>query len=207
VLVLCPKKTRRQLAELQSQPEDNIFRQDRFSYDVLCHTDLQRTSGYSFGVPLKPHQLGATTIWSSSTSPTNFRNNEVFKDRETRYQKLMNAVIREGVKTKVLMLSRDARQQSVQRPAQTSFALAYEGEPAIWPRSCVPARTSTKSSAAPRLLSMPGLPFRRGTHPRRHPRRPGLRLFELLDFGHHRPLPEAHRDVLRTKDIGKFPER
>ena len=38
------------------------------------------------------------------TSP-NFRNNDAFKDRETRYQKLLNQVVRQGIKTKVLMLS------------------------------------------------------------------------------------------------------
>ena len=35
----------------------------------------------------------------------NFRNNDAYKDKETRYQKLMRTVIQEGVKTKVLMLS------------------------------------------------------------------------------------------------------
>ena len=35
----------------------------------------------------------------------NFRNNDVYKDRETRYQRLMNMVVKDGVKTKVLMLS------------------------------------------------------------------------------------------------------
>ena len=35
----------------------------------------------------------------------NFRNNDGFKDRETRYQRLMDSVIKAGVQTKALMLS------------------------------------------------------------------------------------------------------
>ena len=35
----------------------------------------------------------------------NFRNNTALKGKETRYQKLMNRIIKSGVKTKVLMLS------------------------------------------------------------------------------------------------------
>src|SRR5690606_30019589 len=57
----------------------------------------------------------------------NFRNNDVFKDRETRYQKLLNKVVREGVKTKVLMLSATPVNNRF-NDLKNQLALAYEGE-------------------------------------------------------------------------------
>ena len=57
----------------------------------------------------------------------NFRNNEAFKERETRYQKLLNKVIHEGVKTKVLMLSATPVNNRF-RDLRNQLALAYEGE-------------------------------------------------------------------------------
>lgn len=77
----------------------NIFAKDRFSYDVLCHTDLSRTSGESFGTPLNRINWGNYDLVVIDESH-NFRNNDAVKDRETRYQKLMNKVIRAGVKPK-----------------------------------------------------------------------------------------------------------
>ena len=57
----------------------------------------------------------------------NFRNNDVYKDRETRYQKLMNKVIRAGVKTKVLMLSATPVNNRFS-DLRNQLALAYEGQ-------------------------------------------------------------------------------
>ncbi len=104
VLVLCPKKLADNWLNYNSNLKTNIFAKDRFNYDVLCHTDLSRTSGESFGIPLNRVNWGNYDLVVIDESH-NFRNNEAFKDRETRYQKLMNRVIRDGVKTKVLMLS------------------------------------------------------------------------------------------------------
>jgi SNF2 family DNA or RNA helicase len=82
----------------------NIFSADRFNYDVLNHTDLSRTSGYSGEINL------ATLNWSNYDlvvidESHNFRNNPPVKGRITRYQRFMNDIIKAGVKTKVLMLS------------------------------------------------------------------------------------------------------
>lgn len=53
VLVLCPKKLADNWLNYNRNLKTNIFAKDRFNYDVLCHTDLSRTSGESFGTPLK----------------------------------------------------------------------------------------------------------------------------------------------------------
>lgn len=127
VLVLCPKKLADNWLNFNRNLKTNLFAKDRFSYDVLCHTDLQRTTGYSFGIPLNRINWGNYDLVVIDESH-NFRNNEAFKDRETRYQRLMNAVIREGVKTKVLMLSATPVNNRFS-DLRNQLALAYEGEP------------------------------------------------------------------------------
>lgn len=126
VLVLCPKKLADNWLNYNRNLKTNILAKDRFSYDVLCHTDLQRTSGESFGTPLNRINWGNYDLVVIDESH-NFRNNDAFRDRETRYQRLMNAVIKDGVKTKVLMLSATPVNNRF-TDLRNQLALAYEGE-------------------------------------------------------------------------------
>lgn len=126
VLVLCPKKLADNWFNYNRNLKTNILAKDRLNYDVLCHTDLQRTSGESFGTPLNRINWGNYDLVVIDESH-NFRNNDAFKDKETRYQKLMNKVIREGVKTKVLMLSATPVNNRF-NDLKNQLALAYEGD-------------------------------------------------------------------------------
>ena len=104
VLVIVPKKLRENWTVYTMNDKRNIFAGDRFNYDVLNHTDLSRTSGYSGEINL------ATLNWSNYDlvvidESHNFRNNPPVKGRITRYERFMNDIIKAGVKTKVLMLS------------------------------------------------------------------------------------------------------
>jgi len=126
VLVLCPKKLADNWLNYNRNLRTNIFARDRFNYDVLCHTDLLRESGKSFGTPLNRVNWGNYDLVVIDESH-NFRNNNAFRDRETRYQRLMNAVIREGVKTKVLMLSATPVNNRF-TDLRNQLALAYEGD-------------------------------------------------------------------------------
>lgn len=126
VLVLCPKKLADNWLNYNSNLKTNIFARDRFNYDVLCHTDLSRSSGISFGIPLNRVNWGNYDLVVIDESH-NFRNNDAFKERETRYQKLMNQVIRQGVKTKVLMLSATPVNNRF-NDLRNQLALAYEGD-------------------------------------------------------------------------------
>lgn len=104
VLVIAPKKLRENWTIYTMNDKRNIFSGDRFNYDVLNHTDLNRKSGYSGEINL------ATLNWSNYDlvvidESHNFRNNLPVKGRVTRYERLMNDIIKSGVKTKVLMLS------------------------------------------------------------------------------------------------------
>ena len=126
VLVLCPKKLADNWLNYSRNLKTNIFARDRLNYDVLCHTDLSRTSGESFGTPLNRINWGNYDLVVIDESH-NFRNNDTFKDKETRYQKLMRKVIQEGVKTKVLMLSATPVNNRF-TDLRNQLALAYEGD-------------------------------------------------------------------------------
>lgn len=126
VLVLCPKRLSENWLTFNRNLKTNHFAKDRFNYDVLCHTDLQRTSGESFGTQLNQINWGNYDLVVIDESH-NFRNNDTFADRETRYEKLMNSVIKGGVRTKVLMLSATPVNNRFS-DLRNQLALAYEGD-------------------------------------------------------------------------------
>ena len=125
VLVLCPKKLAENWLNYNRNLKTNILAGDRFNYDVLCHTDLQRTKGESFGIPLNRINWGNYDLVVIDESH-NFRNN-VSAIKETRYQRLMRLVVKTGVKTKVLMLSATPVNNRFS-DLRNQLALAYEGE-------------------------------------------------------------------------------
>ena len=104
ILVLCPKKLRSNWTSFKENSVTNFLSEDRFNYDVLNHTDLSRDKGKSGDINLETINWGNYDLVVIDESH-NFRNNNAFKGKETRYQKLMNRIIKSGVKTKVLMLS------------------------------------------------------------------------------------------------------
>ena len=104
VLVLTPKKLRENWAIYRLNDKRNILAEDRFSYDLLNHTDLSRDRGYSGEINLE-HVNWSNYDLVVIDESHNFRNNDPRNDRITRYARLMNDIIKSGVKTKVLMLS------------------------------------------------------------------------------------------------------
>ena len=126
VLVLCPKKLADNWLTYRHNLKTNILARDRFNYEVLNHTDLNRTTGASHGIPLNRINWANYDLVVIDESH-NFRNNDAVKERETRYQRLMNQVIRAGVKTKVLMLSATPVNNRF-NDLRNQLALAYEGD-------------------------------------------------------------------------------
>lgn len=111
VLVLCPKKLRDNWTVYRNNSLLNPFIGDRFRYDVLSHTDLSRNGGYSGGIDLATINWGNYDLVVIDESH-NFRNNTPGRKDEngnvvskSRYQRLMDDIIKQGIKTKVLMLS------------------------------------------------------------------------------------------------------
>lgn len=128
VLVLCPKK----LAENWNTYKDNYINnpiaEDRLNYDVLFHTDLSRDSGFSNGLDLERLNWGNYDLVVIDESH-NFRNGGVIsgdEGKENRYLRLMNQVVRAGVKTKVLMLSATPVNNRF-NDLKNQLAIAYEG--------------------------------------------------------------------------------
>lgn len=126
VLVLCPKKLAENWTNYNANLTTNIFASDRFNYDVLAHTDLSRTKGESLGLRLDRINWGNYDLVVIDESH-NFRNADYAEEKESRYQRLMRQVIREGVKTKVLMLSATPVNNRF-NDLKNQLQLAYEGE-------------------------------------------------------------------------------
>ena len=105
VLVLCPKKLRENWLVYRGNRRDNILGEDRLKYDVLNHTDLSRYTGHSGDINLEEVYWENYDLIVIDESH-NFRNNNNSKEnKETRYSRLLNQIIKKGVKTRVLMLS------------------------------------------------------------------------------------------------------
>ena len=104
VLVLCPKRLRDNWTLYKANDRRNFLAPDRFNYDVLNHTDLSRDGGFSGDIDLSHVNWGNYDLVVIDESH-NFRNKAANKGKETRYDHLMRKIIKEGVKTRVLMLS------------------------------------------------------------------------------------------------------
>jgi SNF2 family DNA or RNA helicase len=134
VLVLCPKKLSDNWLTFKENYLNNPIAEDRLRYDVLYHTDLSRERGFSGGIDLTKLNWSNYDLVVIDESH-NFRNGGDYSRRgetrrENRYFHLLNKVIRQGIKSKVLMLSAT--------PVNNGFSdlrhqleLAYEGNPAL----------------------------------------------------------------------------
>ena len=137
----------------------------------------------------------------------NFRNNDVYKDKETRYQKLMNTVIKTGVKTKVLMLSATPVNNHF-TDLRNQLALAYEGESSNLSEKIGIQRSIEEifKSAQKSFNSWSELPPEDRT---------ASAILESLDFDFFKVLDSVTiarsrkhiQTFYDTKDIGEFPER
>lgn len=130
VLVLCPKKLTNNWNTYKDNYVNNPIACDRLRYDVLYHTDLNRTHGKSNGLDLDRLNWGNYDLVVIDESH-NFRNGgkisgDEDNEKENRYLKLLNKVIRAGVKTKVLMLSATPVNNRF-NDLKNQIALAYEG--------------------------------------------------------------------------------
>lgn len=131
VLVLCPKKLTNNWNTYKDNYVNNPIASDRLRYDVLYHTDLNRTHGMSNGLDLGRINWGNYDLVVIDESH-NFRNggkiieNPEEDEKENRYVQLLKKVIRAGVKTKVLMLSATPVNNRF-NDLKNQLALAYEG--------------------------------------------------------------------------------
>ena len=133
ILVLCPKKLYENWNTYRQNYINNPLVKDRFNYDVLFHTDLSREQGFSNDLDLERVNWGTYDLVVIDESH-NFRNGgKISTDengenpKENRYLRLMNKVVKAGVKTKVLMLSATPVNNRF-GDLKNQFQLAYEGK-------------------------------------------------------------------------------
>ena len=213
VLVLCPKKLYDNWQTYKSNYKNNPLAQDRLRYDVLFHTDLSREQGLSNGLDLALLNWGNYDLIVIDESH-NFRNGgKITTDeddanpRENRYLRLMNKVIKAGVRTKVLMLSatpvnnrfNDLKNQlqlayegdqslindklNMDRPIEDIFRSA-QGQYNLW------SNLPNSERTAERLLEMLSFDF--------------FQVLDAVTIARSRKHIEKYYD---TADIGKFPTR
>lgn len=209
VLVLCPKKLAENWNTYKSNYINNPIAEDRLRYDVLYHTDLSREHGSSNGLDLSRINWGNYDLVVIDESH-NFRNGGELRGeegKENRYLRLMNKVVRAGVKTKVLMLSATPVNNRF-NDLKNQLQLAYEGDVALindkldtnrsideifrnaqrafntWNKLEAGERTTEK------LLSMLDFDF-----------------FEVLDSVTIARSRKHIEKYYSTEEIGKFPER
>lgn len=209
VLVLCPKKLSENWNTYKGNYVNNPIAKDRLRYDVLYHTDLSREHGDSNGINLERLNWGNYDLVVIDESH-NFRNGGEISggdQKENRYLRLMNKVIRTGVRTKVLMLSATPVNNRFY-DLRNQLQLAYEGDSSLindkldtkksideifrnaqkafnsWSKM-EPAQRTTES-----LLGMLDFDF-----------------FEVLDSVTIARSRKHIEKYYNTEEIGKFPER
>ena len=204
VLVLAPKRLRDNWTLYQTNDKRNILAADRFNYDVLNHTDLSRDRGSSGDIDLSHINWGNYDLVVIDESH-NFRNKITHKGRESRYNRLMRRIIKEGVKTRVLMLSATPVNNRLS-DLRNQIAFVTEGDDtALLEHGITSIETTTRKAQAQfnRWLTMDELE----KTPSRLIEMLGFDYFTLLD---HLTIARSRRHVEKyygTSETGRFPER
>ena len=213
VLVLCPKKLYENWNTYRQNYINNPLAKDRLNYDILYHTDLSRDHGQSNDLDLERVNWGNYDLVVIDESH-NFRNGgKVSTDengenpRENRYLRMMNKVIKTGVKTKVLMLSATPVNNRF-GDLKNQLQLAYEGKSEVFDELLPTSKgiDDIFRQAQGAYNSWANLPPQNRTTER---------LLRMLDFDFFRLLDAVTiarsrkhiQQYYDTTDIGTFPER
>ena len=208
VLVLCPKKLAENWNTYKDNYVNNPIAADRLNYDVLFHTDLSRSRGFSNGLDLDRLNWGNYDLVVIDESH-NFRNGAGThaNTQENRYMKLMDKIIRAGVKTKVLMLSATPVNNRF-IDLKNQLAIAYEGDSELINRQLNTSKTIEEifKQAQKAFNAWSKLePEERTTDALL--RTLDFDFFELLDSVTIARSRNHIEKYYNTAEIGKFPER
>ena len=204
VLVLAPKRLRDNWTLYKANDKRNVLAADRFNYDVLNHTDLSREGGNSGDIDLSHVNWGNYDLVVIDESH-NFRNKASNKGKETRYDRLMRKIIKEGVKTRVLMLSATPVNNRL-ADLKNQIAFATEGDDTALLEQGIDSIEQTTRKAQ--------IQFNRWLDMPEAERTPGS-LVEMLGFDYftlldHLTIARSRRHIERyygTDETGKFPGR
>jgi hypothetical protein len=204
VLVLVPKRLRDNWTLYKANDRRNFLASDRFNYDVLNHTDLSRDGGQSGDIDLTHVNWGNYDLVVIDESH-NFRNKATHKGRETRYDRLMRQIIKQGVKTRVLMLSATPVNNRL-ADLKNQIAFVTEADDTALDAHGIPSIEATVRQAQ--------LQFNRWLKLEDTDRRPA-RLMDMLGFDYFKLLDlltiaRSRKHIERyygTREMGRFPER
>jgi hypothetical protein len=204
VLILCPKRLRDNWTLYKANDRRNFLAADRFNYDVLNHTDLSRDGGSSGDIDISHVNWGNYDLVVIEESH-NFRNKAAHKGHETRYDRLMRRIIKEGVKTRVLMLSATPVNNRL-ADLKNQIAFITEGDDTALFDHGIPSIEATVRQAqlqfnrwlalddaqrtSSRLMDMLGFDY--------------FKLLDLLTIARSRKHIEKYYGTVET---GRFPER
>jgi len=211
-LVLCPKKLRDNwtIYQAHNNSELNIFLEDRFNYTVLSHTDLSRDRGKSGDIDLEKINWGNYNLIVIDESH-NFRNNTKGKKDEegntiktSRYERLMQDIIKKGVKTKVLMLSATPVNNNLKDLRNQLFFITEDNDTAFQESLNINSVTETLKGAQTTF-----------TNWSKERQRDIRKLLENLNSGFFKLLDEltiarSRRHIKKyynIKQVGEFPKR
>lgn len=204
VLVLAPKRLRDNWTLYKANDKRNVLAADRFNYDVLNHTDLSRDSGISGDIDLSHVNWGNYDLVVIDESH-NFRNKATHKEKESRYDRLMRRIIREGVKTRVLMLSATPVNNRL-TDLRNQIAFVTEGDDTALREqgiSSIEGTTRKAQAQFNRWLAMD------------ESEKTPLKLVEMLGFDYftlldHLTIARSRRHIEKyygTSETGRFPDR
>lgn len=204
VLVLCPKKLRDNWTVYTVNDKRNLLATDRFNYDVLNHTDLTRLRGRSGEINLETLNWGNYDLVVIDESH-NFRNASSTKEGLTRYSRLMDEIIRAGVKTKVLMLSATPVNNRM-NDLKNQVAFITEGIDSAYGEQGISSIEETLRKAQTRFNSWLRLEDRERTVDTLLDSMnfDYFKLLDLLTIARSRKHIEKYYDLA---EIGSFPER
>ncbi len=204
VLVLCPKKLRDNWTLYTINDKRNILVDDRFNYDVLNHTDLTRQKGMSGEINL------STINWENYDlividESHNFRNTSTNKKKnKSRYAKLLDDVLKQGVKTKVFMLSATPVNNRL-NDLKNQVAFITEAQDNAFESSGIKSIENTLRRAQSKFNMWLKVDEKRDTQ----------KLLDMLNFDYFKLLDlvtiaRSRRHIEKYYDvgeIGKFPQR
>jgi hypothetical protein len=205
VLVLAPKRLRDNWTLYKANDKRNVLAADRFNYDVLNHTDLSRDAGNSGDIDLTHVNWGNYDLVVIDESH-NFRNKKSPRQgNETRYDRLMRKIIKEGVKTRVLMLSATPVNNRL-ADLRNQIAFVTEGNDTALSKHGIDSIDQTTRKAQ--------IQFNRWLAMDEAERTPG-HLVEMLGFDYftlldHLTIARSRRHIEKyygTTETGKFPTR
>ena len=202
VLVLAPKRLRENWTLYTQNDDRNPLVDDRFNYMVLNHTDLSRTSGMSGDVDLEHVNWGNYDLVVIDESH-NFRNAN--DEGMSRYGRLMNKIIKSGVRTKVLLLSATPVNNRL-TDIKNQIAFITEGRDDHLSQWGIDSINNTLRLAQQSFNEWDKLPDeQRNTQTFQDLVNPEyFKLLDLLTIARSRKHIEKYYS---TKDIGEFPHR